>query len=153
MGIPLRFVSKFLIGLGLCGIAALYCSDARADTFVFEKTLEVAEAEAEPPEMKDGKPLGPRRIKEDAKLVWKQPKLSKLTVRTGPLVLSVESDGETSIFDFAKRRVYQLDEKSHTYADVSLFALIAFKVAELGNRFVLGKITSSVFKDKSGPKI
>jgi len=53
-------------------------------------------------------------------------------------------DGETTVIhDFAKRRVFTIDQKKKRLDDVSLFATVGGRVVELDNRIFLGQVAAN----------
>ncbi|CUI06933.1 hypothetical protein [Massilia antarctica] len=60
----------------------------------------------------------------------------------GERYLSVSSPSESTIYDLATRRRYQIDLASRRYVDYSLFDEVGFRVQELKNRSVLNKSLS-----------
>jgi hypothetical protein len=66
-----------------------------------------------------------------------------LTVVLGAQYLSIEGQGQRTIYDFANTRMLQLNLLKRTYEDHSLYALVEFKAAEFINRLMLAKMLQS----------
>jgi hypothetical protein len=62
----------------------------------------------------------------------------ELTATLGHHFLIVESKGERTVYDFAQRRIYRVNESSRTYRDLSLYSDIGFREPELRNRLMVG---------------
>jgi hypothetical protein len=60
-------------------------------------------------------------------------------VALGERYMSITAPGQMNIYDFAKRRRYQVDLKAGTYVGYSLFDTVGFRVMELQNRANLGR--------------
>lgn len=77
------------------------------------------------------------------------------------LVLSLAPDyvarqgggSETQIFDFATRRVYALAAEGADFHNDSLHAFVLFRINELRNRQMLGKVMSAAVPDKAMPAL
>lgn len=65
--------------------------------------------------------------------------------------LASEEEKETEIYDFGSRRHFRLSAETNDHLDVSLYALVAFRVRELQNRIVLGNaLRAGGVKEDSG---
>ncbi|NHZ33720.1 hypothetical protein [Massilia rubra] len=65
--------------------------------------------------------------------------IKQYKVVLGERYLSVSAAGESTIYDFAQRRRYQVDLASASYVDYSLFDGVGFRKSELLNRAFLGE--------------
>jgi hypothetical protein len=65
--------------------------------------------------------------------------IKQYKVVLGERYLSVSTTGESTIYDFASRRRYQLDLASASYVDYSLFDGVGFRKPELSNRAGIGE--------------
>ncbi|MDQ1814600.1 hypothetical protein RBA41_14920 [Massilia sp. CCM 9210] len=69
-------------------------------------------------------------------------KIEQYKVVLGEHYLSVSSASESTIYDLASRRRYQIDLATRRYVDYSLFDEAGFRVQELKNRSVLNRALS-----------
>lgn len=61
----------------------------------------------------------------------------------GDTFITAASGGETTVYDFGRRRRIVIDTRSHTYADYSLYDVVGFRELELRNREGLAKMLAS----------
>lgn len=66
--------------------------------------------------------------------------IKQYKVVLGERYISVSTAGESTIYDFASRRRYQIDLASATYVDYSLFDVAGFRKSELSNREGIAKM-------------
>ena len=66
-----------------------------------------------------------------------------VTVALGLQYLTVEHHGTRTIYDFERRRLYQVDLAAQTYGESSLYTDIGFRVAEFQNRLSLGTMLAA----------
>lgn len=59
----------------------------------------------------------------------------------------IESGEKIVIRDFAKRRIFTVDSKAHTYFDDSMFGDVGFRVAEMANREALSQMLQQMNSD------
>ena len=62
-----------------------------------------------------------------------------LIVTLGHEYLSVDAQGNRTIYDFEHSRLYELNLAGHTFNEFSLYSNIGFRVLEFHNRLTLGK--------------
>lgn len=78
---------------------------------------------------------------------------SVVTVRLGKDYIAVRDGKTESIFDYKKRRIFNISRDSKTYSDSSLYSLIGFNQAEFANRLFLGTVLgkAKIANDSMGP--
>jgi len=130
-------------------------SPCSADTYVFEETVETAVPEASGkaapvaaqmpnnPIERNGAGARPASPRKSERYKWQAPEKSTLQVKTGTNAMELVRKNSTTIYDFPRREIYNIENGKHQYESRSLFALVAYRNDELLNRFMLGKIMSS----------
>jgi hypothetical protein len=68
---------------------------------------------------------------------------SDMQVVLGDSYLSVQTEQQIQIYDFAKRRRIEIDRAARSYTDYSLYDTVGFRTAELRNRAVIGKVLAA----------
>ena len=61
-------------------------------------------------------------------------------VTLGHTYLSVDAQDKRQIYDFGRRRLYQLDLKNKTFEDSSLYSQLGFRAMELQNRLYVNSV-------------
>lgn len=72
----------------------------------------------------------------------------ELFVRLSPGLISTEASGTRVDRNFASRRLLETDSAEKTTRDDSLFAVLAFRVAELENRKMIARVLSQVGQEE-----
>lgn len=75
---------------------------------------------------------------------------SQLTVGLGDSYFYVASGGRKSVFDFRKKRIFEIDDAKKVYSDISLFYNIGFRYMEFQNRlFIRDVLQKALEKSKA----
>ncbi|HWQ26278.1 MAG TPA: hypothetical protein VN367_05780 [Chlorobaculum sp.] len=74
--------------------------------------------------------------------------LENLDITLSDDYLALVSDKSTKIFDLKKRKFLILDNKTRTYVDYSLFAIVGFRNMEFQNRQMMNVLGNKLISDK-----
>jgi hypothetical protein len=128
---------------------------ALADTYEFDMLNEEAESPAKKLDLSSlrSNPGQVKAIQKDAEPKWKTPEKGSLLVKTGPDSLLIQTPAYIRIYDFKNKKIVGLDPARKLFYPQSLYADLAFRAAELGNRTVLHAVVGNALKGKFGGQI
>lgn len=140
-------------GIYLALVFSLICTlvlPVLADTYEFEMLSETAESAAKKLDLSSFKsnPAQLKTFQAEAEPKWKPPQKGVLLVKTGTDSLFIQSNEGTRIYDFKNKKILSLDPSRKTYVLQSLYADLAFRVAELTNRMFLHSVVGNALKGK-----
>ncbi len=129
-------------------------ASAEADTYVFERVIEIAKSPskgmAAPKGILSESGFNPGEmgniISKNAQPVWQPPLRDTITVSTGADTVQVDDKNGSTIFNFKSRKCIEINHEKKTYSETPIMGQLAFRVAETANRMFLGKLLGSAFK-------
>ncbi|MBZ0189706.1 MAG: hypothetical protein K8F91_25900 [Candidatus Obscuribacterales bacterium] len=117
------------------------CTKPAADQVLkLQYEISTTDTQVPPDPSKEGVPVDEAKSSDES-----AGKTTKKTTKTVSFLLAdhalgLDEDGRKTIYDFAAKRILQLDSKAKTFEDHSLYVQAGFKDAEVKNRAMLAEL-------------